>query len=172
MDKREARKYLEYVLSGIEAEYQDKTRSARQWREQEIENAHKDWSPWLERDESGTGVADEAPANGTSAQESPQTHAKTNGSGGRTIPTEVIRRYVHEILKDPSVEIVTQTEIKDRLLREYPDAKIPSVRSGIANELQALRQSGYLELVEEGRAGQPNKYRRTGKAAEASLLEP
>ncbi len=79
-------------------------------------------------------------------------------------------------MDDANVEIVTQTEIKNNLLREYPDAKLPSVRSAIANELLALREQGYIELVEEGRAGQPNKYRKVGRAMEASteanLLEP
>lgn len=65
-------------------------------------------------------------------------------------------------MADPSVELVTQTEVKDRLLREYPDAKVPSVRSAITNELYALRDEGQLELAEEGRAGTPNKYRKTG----------
>ena len=179
MDKNEARKQFEHALRGIEAEYQDKVRSHNQWRDQEIESARKFWVPLLEGGETeesfaslNNGIAQETPANRISTQKSSQqVQAKPNGAGGRTIPTEVIKRYVGEVIHDPNVEIVTQTEIKDRLLREFPDAKLPSVRSGIANELYALRQTGHLELVEKGRAGQPNKYRETGKPMEANLLE-
>jgi hypothetical protein len=169
MNRTEARKQFEYVVSGIETEYRNRIRPVDQWREQEIENARKLWSPLLEGSEPQEHfAAQQNEANGKATTNEPadqeppqQTQAGTNGSGGRRISKETIHQYVNEVLNDPSVEIVTQTEIKNRLLRDYPDAKIPSVRSGISNEILALKEQGDLDLVEEGRAGMPNKYKKT-----------
>jgi len=84
---------------------------------------------------------------------------------------DVIRREIQEVLAntEPNGE-VTQTEIKDRILSEYPDAKIPSVRSAISRILSSHLKQGELELMEEGKAGTPNRYRK--KRTEGSLLEP
>lgn len=178
MNKTEARKQFEYVLSGIEAEYQNRIKPHSQWRDQEIENARKLWATLLEHSESeedfaslGNGVTGKAPISGAVPQGSPQqTHAKTNGSGGSRIPTEVIKKYVSEVMSDPDVETVTQPEIRNRLLRDYPDAKLPSIRSAIANHLAELKDQGKLKLVEEGKAGRPNQFRKIGTGyAEVSI---
>lgn len=172
------RKYLEYVISGIQAQHQAKVDSANQWRDREIEDARAWFRERGGSDRDFDSLSNKVTANGSTDQETPQqSPPKTDGPSGRTVSTDVIIRYVYEVLNDFSVEVVTQTEAKNRLLEDYPDAKVPSVRSGIANYLRALRQRGYLDLIEEGRAGQPNKYRRTEEllelleTKETSLLE-
>ena len=170
------RKYLEYVISGIQSQHQARVDAANQWRDQEIEEARAWFTERGGSDRDFDSLSNKVTANGSTDQGA--TQVKTNGSGRRTIPMEVIKTFVHRVLSDLSVEDVTQTVVKDRLLVEYPDAKIPSIRSAIANELLDLKRTGYLVLVEEGRAGQPNKYRRTEKLlrvienTEANLLDP
>lgn len=91
--------------------------------------------------------------------------ARKNGQSrhtqGRIVPMDVIRREVQEVLAQTEDNgIITQSEIKDRILREYPDGKIPSVRSAISRILSGYLERGELELDEEGKAGSPNKYRK------------
>jgi hypothetical protein len=97
---------------------------------------------------------------------------QSKGSHGeRTIPMNVIRQEIEEVLANSEYNgEVTQTEIKDRILSEYPDAKIPSVRSAISRLLSGYVERGELELLAKGKAGSPNRYRR--KRTEGNLLEP
>lgn len=166
MDEKQNRKFLRYALNGIQAKFEAEVKQAEEQRDKDIEDAHR-W--WLDHggseqdfasppDEVAAPPVDDKPV----ARKLQRNRSKTNGSGGRTISKDIIQKFVRDVLADPSVDLVTQTEVKDRLLREYPDAKVPSVRSGITNELTALKDQGQLELAEEGRAGTPNKYRKTG----------
>jgi hypothetical protein len=113
----------------------------------------------------------ETPMGDTSLETRRDGRQPTGSGGQRTIPMDVIRREIQEVLAntEPNGE-VTQTEIKDRILSEYPDAKIPSVRSAISRILSSHLKQGELELMEEGKAGTPNRYRK--KRTEGSLLEP
>jgi hypothetical protein len=103
--------------------------------------------------------------------------ARKNGQSrhtqGRTVPMDAIRRHVQEALAQTEDNgFLTQSQIKDKVLSEYPDGKVPSVRSGISRILGGYLERGELELEEEGKAGAPNRYRKTGRTAEANLLEP
>ena len=103
--------------------------------------------------------------------------ARKNGQSrhtqGRTVPMDVIRREVQEVLAQTEDNgIVTQSEIKDRILSEYPDGKVPSVRSAISRILSGYLERGELELEEEGKAGSPNKYRKKKSGTEVNLLNP
>lgn len=171
MDEQQDRKFLRYVLNGIQAKFEAEVKQAEEQRDKDIEDAHR-W--WLEHggseqdfatppDEIAIPPVDDSPPvdDRTVARVPRRTRARTNGSGGRTISKSVVQKFVREVMDDPDVEAISQTVIKDRLLREYPDAKIPSVRSAITNELTELRGQGRLELVEQGRAGTPNKYKKT-----------
>jgi hypothetical protein len=113
----------------------------------------------------------ETPMGDTSLETRRDGRQPTGSGGQRTIPMDVIRREIQEVLAntEPNGE-VTQTEIKDRIPSEYPDAKIPSVRSAISRILSSHLKHGELELMEEGKAGTPNRYRK--KRTEGSLLEP
>ncbi len=95
-----------------------------------------------------------------------------NGLPSQIVSMTAIRQEVDNVLSDDRVDIVTQSEIKERILQKYPRAKIPSVRSAISHFLGDLTTRGDLELIEKGRAGSPNKYRKTGKSTEANLLGP
>lgn len=85
----------------------------------------------------------------------------------------LVDRYVQRVMADPEIVIVTQTEIKDRILADFHVNKgaLNSLRVSITMRLNELVERGYLELVEKARAGQPNKYRKTGVPTEAKLLE-
>jgi len=96
---------------------------------------------------------------------------KGSQGGQRTIPMAVIRQEVQEVVAQTEYNgIVTQTEIKDRILSKYPDAKVPSVRSAISRLLSGYLERGDLSLEEEGKSGSANKYRK--KRTERNQLEP
>jgi hypothetical protein len=81
-----------------------------------------------------------------------------------------VRRVVQEAIANIEYNAeITQTDIKDRILSEYPDAKVPSVRSSISRILSSYLEHGGLELIEEGKAGSPNRYRK--KRTEENLLD-
>jgi hypothetical protein len=90
--------------------------------------------------------------------------------GDRTIPMSDVRRVVQEAIASIEYDAeITQTDIKDRILSEYPDAKVPSVRAAISRLLKDRLKRGELEIVEEGKAGSPNRYRK--KKTEGNLLD-
>ncbi len=182
MEHKPDNEILQFALSGIEAAYEAEVKQAEKRRAENIAKTRQWWiaSGGSEKDVpeslnglaiaigvgSPIGTAFTTPVvkqETASAPRKPRRNrSKANGSGGRTIPKEVIQFFVQDVLTDPDVSIVTQTEIKDRLLREHPDANIPSVRSAIAHALSDLKGDGHLELVEKAWAGSPNKYRKVG----------
>lgn len=168
--------FLKYILLGIDAEYEAAVREpheiierAKARRDALIEQAHKS-----AHGESGRASYSPAPprAGATSSppvEETPQENGiATNGHGMNIVSKDTVMKYVHEVMADPSVEIVTQPEIKDRILAHYPVSKdfLNNLRILIVTPLNELAEQGYLELVERARAGQPNKYRKTEKWAE------
>jgi len=165
MKTKPSREILEYAVSGVNAEYEAAMKRAEEMRAKKYARI-RNW--WLEEggseqdlDFAPSKVSASPVAETPVARKSRQTRARANGSGGQTISKSVIQEFVGQFMDDPNIEVVSQTDIKDKVLREYPDAKVPSVRSAITNELVALKDQGQLELVEEGRAGTPNKYRKT-----------
>jgi hypothetical protein len=113
----------------------------------------------------------EMPVSDTSLEARKNGRQSKGSQGERTIPMNVIRQEIQEVLANTEYNgEVTQTEIKDRILSEYPDAKVPSVRSAISRLLSGYVERGELELLEKGKAGAPNKYRK--KRTEGNLLEP
>lgn len=112
-----------------------------------------------------TGVA---ATNGHSSSHTPQeTTTVPRDSGRNIVSKDTVLVYVHKVMGDSTVDIVTQTEIKDRILANQPVSKnyLNSLRVLIVTHLNELMEQGYLELLEKGRAGQPNKYRKTEKWA-------
>lgn len=180
MSKDSSPDFLKYTLNGINAAYEVEVREAREAikRAEERRDAliakAREWA----QGRGGTAVdspiqpkEDGATLSGESMPQ--QNGAATNGSSVRVVPKEVVRGFVDEVMADPSVEIVTQTEVKDRILANYPvsDSYLNSLRVLIITSLNELMERGYLELVEKARAGKPHKYRKTGKTTEANLLE-
>lgn len=91
-------------------------------------------------------------------QESPSI---SNSSSSRTVPMNAIRDEIESVLSNSETDIVTQSELKDRILRKYPNGKVPSIRAGVSRILSKRLEHGELELIEEGKAGMPNRYRKT-----------
>jgi len=145
MSKDQNPDFFEYALIGIEAEYEAAVEAAKKRRDERIAQAHEWWQ----------GIGGTVMKNG----------AKTNGSNGSSVPKEIIQMFIDEVILDPSVEVVTQTEIKDRILanRHVPAENLNSLRVTITTLLNSLVSDGYLELVERAKAGQPNVYRKTRK---------
>jgi hypothetical protein len=114
----------------------------------------------------------------TALAESDKTSANTesgpvvSGSYSRTVPMKTVRQEIDTVMADGGIDVLTQSEIKERLLKKYPDAKVPSIRSAISHFLSELTKEGDLELIEKGRAGSPNKYRKTRRSTEENLLDP
>jgi hypothetical protein len=95
---------------------------------------------------------------------------RSRNTQGRTVPMDALRRHVHEVIAQTEDNgTITQSQIKDRVLSEYPDGKVPSVRSGISRILNDYLERGDLALEEEGKAGAPNKYRKQNVQREAAL---
>lgn len=92
------------------------------------------------------------------SQDTKHRSPRTNSSAGSRVSQAVIQKYVDDAIADPDLEIVTQTEVKDQVLRDYPDAKVHSVRSAISTRLSELAREGELVLLEQGKAGSPSKY--------------
>lgn len=169
MSQSQTPDFFEYTLRGIDAEYEADVRAAKERRDKRIAQAHE----WLRSMgnpaayPTTTPKEDEIP----SSAESVNVHAPlgngaaANGSGGSVVLKDIVPRFVNEVMVDPTVNIVTQTDIKDRILAHYavPDDSVNSLRVTITTHLNELVEQGYLELVEKAKAGRPNKYRKTGK---------
>ena len=166
---------LKYALIGINAECDDTVREAKETirraeerrdiliaraREWAQGGAVGDWSVPLNEDEASSPVERTPQKNGVPA----------NGSNGvrNTVSKDVVLKFVDEVMNDPTVDVVTQTEVKDRILAHYPVSRdyLNSLRILIIGPLNELEEQGYLELVERASAGKPNKYRKTGKRPE------
>lgn len=110
---------------------------------------------------------------GRSSNDSHSADPIRNGAtNDAVVPMRVIREVEQNVFLDNDLEIVTQTDLKDRVLSIYPNGKIPSIRSAISHLLNDRVKRGEYELIEKGIAGAPNKYRKTGKAREENLLGP
>jgi hypothetical protein len=113
----------------------------------------------------------EMPVSDTSLEARRNGRQSKGSQGERTIPMNMIRQEIQGVLANTEYNSeVTQTYIKDRILSEYPDAKVPSLRSAISRLLSGYVERGELELLEKGKAGSPNRYRK--KRTEGNLLEP
>ena len=181
MDQSQSPDFLKYILLGINAEYEAEVREphqiierAKARRDALIEQAHESmqgksgrasYLPALPRGDEASSPVGTRPRRNVTA---------TNGSTRNIVSRDTVLTYVHKVMGDPTVDIVTQTEIKDRILEHYPVSEdyLNSLRIQIVTSLNELEGQGYLELVERARAGKPHKYRKTGKAPEtASPLE-
>lgn len=176
--------FLKYTLLGIEADYEatvreakETIRRAKERRDALIEEA-REWAQGNNSTEMGlpgTLENDKAlsPVKGT-----PHTNGAVSNDSSENVENmvskDIVLKFVDEVMADPEVDIVTQPLIKERILAHYPVSKknINNLRILIIYPLNELVEQGYLELVEQAKAGKPNKYRKTGKVMEASLLEP
>jgi len=104
--------------------------------------------------------------------------AKHRSTAGGSVPryTRSVRRpatdRIRDILDEIEDEIVTQPLIRERFVEKYPGSDSNSLASAIAHILKEQVKFGKLELIEEGRAGVPNKYRKVKTEAEVNFLGP
>ena len=70
-----------------------------------------------------------------------------------------IKAEVLEILAEMRDRTITQTEVRERYMERYPDVEAAKIRPSISHALRNLKDAGVLNLVEEGVAGAPHKYR-------------
>ena len=101
----------------------------------------------------------------------PQDDNSINGSYKYTVGMKHVRRGAQGVFDNDDIEVVSQTIIKDKLLAEYPNADVQSLRVSISRLLRELEQQNKLILIEEGKGGAPNKYRKN-KETEATILDP
>lgn len=162
MSQSQTPDFFEYTLRGIDAEYEADVRAAKERRDKRIAQAHE----WFRSmgNPAAPPKEDEisSPAESTNVH-APHENGAANGSGGSVVLKDIVPRFVNKVMTDPTVEIVTQPDIKDRILAHYavPDDSVNSLRVTITTHLNELVEQGYLELVEKAKAGRPNKYRKT-----------
>lgn len=99
--------------------------------------------------------------------DSSQEAASRNGSLNNAANKDVVEQELRDVLSDPEISIITQTEIRNRILDKYHNLNEASVRAAVNLHLRELTDQGKLELAEKGRAGRPSKYRKKVKKAEA-----
>lgn len=174
MDQERSAKYLKYTLMGINAEYEATVREAKETirRAEELRDALIAGARESAQDKDGT-VTDlpvppkegEAPP---SVESTPQGDGAVANGSGSTVSKHTVLSFVDEVMADPTVDIVTQTEVRERIMASHPVSKshLNSLRIQIVMRLNELEEAGFLELVERARAGKPNKYRKTGKRRE------
>ena len=169
-------KLYESLRRDIEAEFEARKRELEDQRREAVRVLNEAW-PKMGGSTEDLASFDMETALGT-LTESSKNHTRkhdapiANGSYSRTVPMKTVRQEVDAVMSDERINIVTQSEIKARLLEKYPDAKVPSIRSAISHFLSELTDEGELDLMEKGRAGSPNKYRKTRGSTEALELGP
>jgi hypothetical protein len=157
------------LLRNIEAEFEARQRDLESERRKAIEALNEAWPKMggSEQDLIPVGVAATVSSpveerEGDQWQEAGEAAPTRNGaSPGRTIHMSVIREEVLKALSESDSDIVTQPELKERIMDKYPDADVARVASAISRCLTQLTKRGDLELVEKGRARAPHKYRKT-----------
>lgn len=175
--------FFQYTVRGIVAAFEAEVREPREIikraeerRDALIAEARKwaearEWANRMVATSNGSLAVPEGNGTTPPADEVPRANG-TNGHSGERLPSkEVVQKYVDEVMADPSVQIVTQTEVKDRILSQYPisDKKLMnSLRVMIIAPLNELEEQRQLELIEKANAGKPNKYRKTGEKTEES----
>lgn len=161
---------LEALKKELEKKFEDKRRKA-------IEALNEAW-PKMGGSEKDlalfTTEAQEPFITETTRTDAEEIEPTSNGSSvGRTIPMVTLREEAWKVLQDPEIDIVTQPDIRERILDKYPDAKVQSVRSVISMYLNTLAKQGDIELVEQGKAGSASKYRaKKRNEEEVGLLGP
>lgn len=172
-------------LQDIETESEARRKDLENDRRKAIEALNEAWLKMggSERDlvsisaEDAASTVDEAPPTqeGTHNQlrETVEAAPTRNGtSSGRTIHMTTIRKEVLGALSDMEADVITQPEIKDRVLDKYPDANAARAASAISRALTQLTERGELELIQRGTARAPHKYRKVNKETGAGLLGP
>jgi hypothetical protein len=162
-------RYYKSWRQDIEAEFEARRRELEDERLKAIKALNEAWLKMGGAEEDLTAptveVKDSSPEEVTA--DAPQEGAPTlNGSPGRAVPMDVIREEIQSVLSDPVTESITQPEVKDRVLKRYPDAKIANIRTAISRLFKQQVEQGELELIEKGLAGAPNKYRKVTQQVE------
>lgn len=183
MGQEQTPDFLKYTLLGIEADYEATVREAKETigraeerRDTLISEAHS-WAQGKSGMEVGLPSSTEGSKTLSPVEETPHANgAVSNGSsenGEESVSKDIVLKFVDEVMADPTVDIVTQTEVKNRILANHSVSKnhLNNLRILIIAPLNELAEQGYLELVEKARGGQPHKYRKTGKTSEVSLME-
>jgi hypothetical protein len=162
------------LRQNIEAEFEARIRELEVQRREAITALNEAWPKMggSEEDLASFEIDTTLPPAVEGSRVNMETAPAANGSSSRTVPMKVVRQEVNDVMSDERIHIVTQSEIKERILKKYPNSKVPSVRSAISHFLKDLTEGGALELIEKGQAGAPNKYRKTGRTTEASVLGP
>lgn len=159
----------------IEAEFEARKRTLDEERRKAIEALNEAWPKMGGSESDLTNVVTEAasfsPVEPQADERTREVTSKRNGSPSeRTVPSSVIREEVREALSDTETDIITQTDIKKRVLEKYPDAKIGSLRPAISRSLSQLTEQGELELVGRGvTRNEPHRYRKVMKERTAPI---
>lgn len=176
-------------LQKLEAEIEDRRKDLENDRREAIEALNEAWLKMggSEQDLVSIAADDEVEDVASSSVKAPPAQkgahnqlretgenvpARNGTSEGSTIHMKTIRREVLAALSDMESDIITQTEIKARLLDKYPDANVARAAAAISRALTQLTERGELELVERGIAREPHKYRKTDRETEVDLLGP
>lgn len=68
-------------------------------------------------------------------------------------------------------EIITQPIVRQKFVEKYPGSDSNSLASAIAHILKGQVGSGKFELMREGKAGEPNQYRKKRKSGTEDIQE-
>lgn len=85
-----------------------------------------------------------------------------DASSERVSLRHIVREQAQKVLADPNVDVITQTVLKQSVLRAYPDVKASSLRRAISKVLNELVEQGKLELADRGTGGSLHKYSKRG----------
>lgn len=155
--------WLRDVTAGID----ERIRSLQAQRSELREHVHQIWLGLEGSEEVWASIAAKATeavtVEPTEKQETQQRQVRprsrrASSSGGTKVSRSMVNEYVEGVLADPEIEIITQTEIKARILQNHPDSKVHSLRSAIHMRLNELIDEGRLVKLETGKAGSPSKY--------------
>jgi hypothetical protein len=160
----------EKLRRDIDAEFEARKRELESQRREAVKALNEAWPKMGGSTEDLLSFEMETTISARSTSDKPNVYGDAapvvNGSYSRTVPMKDVRHEVDAVILDERMDIITQTEIKDRILEKYPDAKVPSIRSAISHFLSAMTKNGDLELIEKGTGGSPNKYRKTRRSAD------
>lgn len=170
------------LLRDIEAEFEVRRKDLESNHRKAIEALNEAWPKMggskndlesLEVETTTSTSVERSPATERAEDQPQAVEPERNGApSGRTIHMTVIGEEVDNAISDGNADEITQTDLKERILKKYPDAKVASLAASISRRLSQLTEQGRLELVEKGTASRPHKYRVKRNPPERNLLGP
>ncbi len=170
------------LLRDIETEFEVRKKDLENSRRQAIEALNEAWPKMggskedlksFEVEAVASTPVERPPVKERTEDQPQAVESERNGaSSDRAIPMTVIGEEVDKAISDDDANEITQTALKERILKKYPDAKVASLAASISRRLSQLTEQGRLELVERGTASRPHKYRVKRNSPERNLLGP